>query len=67
MSLLDTVSQSVANTVKRTCLIFLSIWYFGNDITVANVSGIMMVTAGVFAYNHARIHYPPPTPMIIPS
>jgi hypothetical protein len=60
MSLLDTVSQSVANTVKRTCLIFLSIWYFGNAITLFNVGGIMLVCIGVFAYNHARVQYPPP-------
>lgn len=33
------MSQSVANTVKRTALIFLSIWYFGNDITLFNVCG----------------------------
>lgn len=46
--------------------IFLSIWYFGNDITMANIGGIILVTAGVFAYNHARIHYPAPVAHALP-
>lgn len=58
MSLLSPVSQSVANTVKRSLLIMLSIMYFGNAITMLNVMGMLTVIAGVFVYNHARINYP---------
>jgi hypothetical protein len=46
MSLLGTVSQSVANTVKRSLLIFATIMYFGNPITYLNVAGIAMVSIG---------------------
>ena len=46
MSLLGTVSQSVANTVKRSLLIFATILYFGNPITYLNVAGIVMVSIG---------------------
>lgn len=60
MNHLSPVSQSVANTVKRAMLIWLSILYFGNDITILSGLGIVTVIAGVFAYNHCRIHYPPP-------
>eukprot|EP00045_Choanoeca_perplexa_P005583 m.47091 g.47091 ORF g.47091 m.47091 type:complete len:360 (-) comp13200_c0_seq1:349-1428(-) len=60
MNHLSPVSQSVANTVKRAMLIWLSILYFGNEITVWSAFGIVTVIGGVFAYNHCRIHYPPP-------
>jgi hypothetical protein len=60
MSLLGTVSQSVANTVKRSMLIFATILYFGNPITYLNVAGMVLVSVGVFVYNHMRINYPPP-------
>ncbi|EDQ91266.1 uncharacterized protein MONBRDRAFT_14978 [Monosiga brevicollis MX1] len=52
------VSQSVANTVKRAMLIWLSILYFGNPITVASAIGMATVILGVFAYNHCRLRYP---------
>ena len=58
MSLLTPVSQSVANTVKRALLIFLSIIYFGNPVTLWNVLGMMIVSGGVFLYNHCRLEYP---------
>ena len=60
MSLLGTVSQSVANTVKRSMLIFATILYFGNPITYLNVGGMVLVSVGVFFYNRMRINYPPP-------
>eukprot|EP00730_Choanoeca_flexa_P015031 TRINITY_DN6789_c0_g2_i1.p1 TRINITY_DN6789_c0_g2~~TRINITY_DN6789_c0_g2_i1.p1 ORF type:complete len:365 (+),score=57.10 TRINITY_DN6789_c0_g2_i1:70-1164(+) len=60
MNHLSPVSQSVANTVKRAMLIWLSILYFGNDITILSGMGIVTVIAGVFAYNHCRINFPPP-------
>lgn len=59
MNLLNPVSQSVANTVKRALLIFLSILWFGNPITAWSGTGMVIVFVGVFLYNHCRIHYPP--------
>ena len=59
MSLISPVSQSVANTVKRSLLIFLSILHFGNRVTTYNVLGMMTVMAGVGAYSYAKTHYPP--------
>ena len=58
MSLISPVSQSVANTLKRSLLIFLSVLYFGNPMTGATILGTMMVCAGVGLYNYARRAYP---------
>lgn len=60
MNLLTPVSQSVANTVKRALLIFLSILWFGNPITFLSGSGMAVVVFGVFLYNHCRLNYPAP-------
>eukprot|EP00051_Salpingoeca_urceolata_P030169 m.492268 g.492268 ORF g.492268 m.492268 type:complete len:334 (+) comp31938_c0_seq1:282-1283(+) len=57
MSLLNPVSQSVANTAKRALLIFLSILWFGNPITVPSAGGMIVVIAGVLVYNHVRLRY----------
>ena len=56
MSLISPVSQSVANTVKRSLLIVISIWYFGNEITVSSAFGMACVCGGVALYNHARVN-----------
>ena len=61
MSLLTPVSQSVANTVKRALLIFLSIMWFGNEISFLSGAGMVTVIFGVFAYNHCRLNYPAPS------
>lgn len=45
---------SVANTVKRALMIWLSILVFGNKLTFLSGLGTLIVTAGVFLYNHAR-------------
>lgn len=54
MSCMSPVSQSVANTLKRSLLVWASILYFGNPITSNGVIGIIMVVSGVFLYNHVR-------------
>ena len=64
MSLISPVSQSVANTVKRSLLIFLSILHFGNRVTVFNIIGMMTVMGGVGTYSYAKTHYPPPSPKV---
>ena len=46
--------SSVANTVKRAMLIWISILFFGNKVSVASCFGTGMVVAGVFFYNYAR-------------
>lgn len=58
MGLISPVSQSVANTLKRALLIWLSILYFGNPVTLMSALGTCTCISGVFAYNHARRHYP---------
>ena len=60
MSLISPVTQAVANTVKRSLLIFLSILHFGNQVTAFNVIGMMTVMAGVGVYSYAKRKYPPP-------
>lgn len=54
MSCMSPVSQSVANTLKRSLLVWASILYFGNPVTSNGVIGIIMVVSGVFLYNHVR-------------
>ena len=55
MSLMSPVSMSVANTLKRTLMIFISILYFHNTVGVSNVGGILMVVGGVALYNYCLI------------
>eukprot|EP00966_Prymnesium_polylepis_P041804 970888-Prymnesium_polylepis.1 len=66
MGLISPVSQSVANTLKRALLIWLSVLYFGNPVTWASACGTAVVIGGVFAYNHARRHYPYRPPEYLP-
>jgi hypothetical protein len=54
MSLISPVSQSVANTFKRSLLIVISIWYFGNAINVWSAIGMITVVFGVVLYNVTR-------------
>ena len=54
MGCMSPVSQSVANTLKRSLLVWASMLYFGNPITSNGVIGIVMVVSGVFMYNHVR-------------
>ena len=58
MGLISPVSQSVANTLKRALLIWLSILYFGNPVTWLSAVGTALCIGGVFSYNHARRKYP---------
>lgn len=48
------VTHSVANTVKRALLIWLSILLFGNTISIESGLGTMAVIGGVLLYNKAR-------------
>ena len=54
MSLISPVTHSVANTVKRSLLIWLSVLIFGNPVTQLSALGTVLVIAGVFSYNQAR-------------
>ena len=59
-------AQSVANTLKRALLIWLSILYFGNPVTWLSALGTAVCIGGVFAYNHARRVYPYKLPLLLP-
>ena len=54
MSLISPVSQSVANTLKRSLLIVISIWYFGNAINIWSAIGMITVVFGIVLYNITR-------------
>ena len=54
MGLISPITQSVANTLKRALLIWLSVLYFGNAVTWFSALGTGICIGGVFAYNHAR-------------
>jgi solute carrier family 35 protein E2 len=45
---------SVANTVKRTLLIWLSVVVFANHVTWLSGLGTMIVTLGVVLYQKAK-------------
>lgn len=67
MGLISPVTQSVANTLKRALLIWLSILYFGNPVTWLSAFGTLLCIGGVFAYNHARRKYPYRPPALLPA
>ena len=68
MGLISPVTQSVANTLKRALLIWLSILYFGNPVTLMSALGTAVCISGVFAYNYARqLSGPAPPPPPPPS
>ena len=66
MGLISPVTQSVANTLKRALLIWLSVLYFGNPVTWLSALGTAICISGVFSYNHARRKYPYKAPMVLP-
>lgn len=47
---------SVANTVKRAFLIWLSVIVFGNPVTFLSGLGTLTVTIGVLIYTKAKEH-----------
>lgn len=57
MGYISPVTHSVANTVKRASLIWLSVIVFGNHVTLLSGVGSLIVLLGVFFYNQARRHY----------
>ena len=66
MALISPVTQSVANTLKRALLIWLSILYFGNSVTGLSALGTALCIGGVFGYNHARRRFPYRQPPELP-
>lgn len=54
LSRISPVTHSVANTVKRALMIWLSIFVFGNPVTFLSGVGTAVVFGGVLLYNHAR-------------
>lgn len=54
MSVVSPVTQSVLNTLKRALLIWLSVLWFGNAVTMWSALGTLICVAGVLCYNYAR-------------
>ncbi|XP_064642092.1 solute carrier family 35 member E2A-like [Lineus longissimus] len=54
MGYISPVTHSVANTVKRAFLIWLSVIVFGNPVTFLSGLGTLIVIIGVLLYNKAR-------------
>ncbi|XP_050411738.1 solute carrier family 35 member E2A [Patella vulgata] len=54
MSYISPVTHSVANTVKRAFLIWLSVVLFGNPVTLLSGIGTITVTIGVLLYTKAK-------------
>lgn len=48
--------DSVANTVKRAFLIWISVILFGNPVTFLSSVGTITVTVGVLLYTKAKEH-----------
>ncbi|CAI5736867.1 unnamed protein product [Hyaloperonospora brassicae] len=53
MSLVSPVTHSVANCVKRALIILLSIYRYGEDVSVLNLCGMALVVFGVYGFNTA--------------
>jgi solute carrier family 35 protein E2 len=56
MDYISPVTHSVANTVKRAFLIWLSVFLFGNPVTFLSGLGTVIVTVGVLLYTKAKEH-----------
>ncbi|CAL1532899.1 unnamed protein product [Lymnaea stagnalis] len=56
MDYISPVTHSVANTVKRAFLIWLSVFLFGNPVTFLSGLGTIIVTIGVLLYTKAKEH-----------
>ncbi|UXI15858.1 hypothetical protein NH340_JMT01801 [Sarcoptes scabiei] len=55
LNIISPVSHSVANTVKRAFLIWLSVIVFGNSVTIMSWIGTFLLIFGVLLYNKTRI------------
>ncbi|CAH0481865.1 unnamed protein product [Peronospora belbahrii] len=53
MSMVSPVTHSVANCVKRALIIVLSIYRYGDDVTLMNWCGMILVIVGVYGFNAA--------------
>ncbi|KAH7643014.1 solute carrier family 35 member e2-like protein [Dermatophagoides farinae] len=51
LNMISPISHSVANTVKRALLIWLSVLVFGNPVTLMSWFGTTLVIIGVIVYN----------------
>ncbi|KAK7093487.1 solute carrier family 35 member E2A-like [Littorina saxatilis] len=56
MDYISPVTHSVANTVKRAFLIWISVLLFGNPVTFLSGLGTITVTIGVLLYTKAKQH-----------
>ncbi|KAK3105197.1 hypothetical protein FSP39_019558 [Pinctada imbricata] len=56
MGYISPVTHSVANTVKRAFLIWISVVIFGNPVTFLSGLGTIIVTIGVLLYTKAKAY-----------
>lgn len=54
MEYVSSVTHSVCNTVKRAIAIWLSVWFYGNPVSLLGGLGTVLVTIGVLLYNRAK-------------
>lgn len=50
MSLVTSLSYSIASTFKRVTIILASVAYFGKKLTWSNLLGITIASVGMYAF-----------------
>ena len=51
------VTHSIANTIKRVCIILATVLVFGNKLTPIGAAGSAIAVAGTFLYSVAKSKY----------
>ena len=51
------MTHSIANTIKRVCIILATVLVFGNKLTPLGAIGSTLAIAGVFGYSIAKSIY----------
>merc|ERR1719159_2405292 len=51
------ITHSIANTIKRVCIILATMMVFGNKLTTLGAIGSSMAIAGTFLYSAAKAKF----------
>merc|ERR1719310_324047 len=51
------ITHSIANTIKRVCIILATVLVFGNKLTPLGAIGSSLAVAGTFLYSVAKAKY----------
>ena len=57
LSKVTPVTHSIANTIKRVCIILATVVVFGNKLTPLGALGSALAVAGTFAYSIAKAKF----------